>query len=116
MIIHRYKPVTKSTAYYDICTVEHHWDDCGNHRLEIEGCVSDWASYTGIAKLKWKDRIFCGSTEYWFGDLPEIFEIHSIREHDAGTEEEAKQLLPPEPLTLAQKLAAKRAASGGSAV
>lgn len=106
----RFKPITRLTAYYDICTVNHEFDGHANHRLEIEGCVGEWGSYDDIVKIKWKDVTFCATTDYYFMVLPEVFVITPLREHD----EEEKGATLERALTLAEKLAAKRAESKGS--
>jgi hypothetical protein len=79
----RYHEVAESSAgYYDITTVHHEYDDHGNHRLQIEGCVGDWYIYGTIAQMNWKGIRFGATTEYYYLVLPEIFVIHNLKDHD----------------------------------
>jgi len=68
--------------------INHVYGTGGQHRLEINGRVSVWRCYSDIAVLKCKrdDRpnievIIAATTEFWWPDLPEIFEILPISRH-----------------------------------
>lgn len=78
----RYQPKEHSVAYYDLGEVGHEFDETGNHRLTYGGSVGNWEIYGEICKLERKGIWFAGTTEYFWGILPEIFVIHSLKEHD----------------------------------
>ena|SRR5258706_15548677 len=86
-IIARIKPWQTSIAYYDVAEVHHEYDEKGWHCLQIEGIVGAWASYGDIAVLKWKDKLFAATTEYFWPELPEIFIIDELKRHDLEPEE-----------------------------
>lgn len=78
----RFKPWQTTTAYCDFGEVTHHYDERGWHRLEFKGAVGVWASYADIATLKHNGTIFGATTEYFWPDMPEIFIIYSLKEHE----------------------------------
>ena len=78
----RYQPVEHSVAYYDLGEVGHEFDETGNHRLTFRGKVGCWETYGEICKLEVDGVWFAGTTEYFYSVLPEIFVIHSLKDHD----------------------------------
>lgn len=78
----RFKPVEVNVAYYDVGNVTHSFDESGNHRLEFKGHMSEWALYGELAKLTVDGTTFIGTTEYFWGVLPEVFIALTLKEHD----------------------------------
>lgn len=94
----RYKVCCTNTAYYDVFEIHHHFDERGDHRLEIEGRVSAWGLYGEIVTFKHKDVLFGATTEYYWPDLPEVFAIHVLKRHEEmDAEPEQEEEKPEEP-------------------
>jgi hypothetical protein len=70
----RHQAVNHKDFLFDNLLVRQEFDDYGSHRIVILK-PSDWTSYQGIAKLHHKGRVFAGTSEYYSGSLPRVFEV-----------------------------------------
>lgn len=53
------------------------WDDFANHRLVACGKVGEWTGYEFPCILKTPIGTFCGTTDYWSGTFPPVFQIRT---------------------------------------
>lgn len=74
--------VESTIMYYDAYEIKHIWDGRGNHRLLINGCVGEWALYPDFAYIKYDSKLFAATTDYYWPELPEIFTITKLKDHE----------------------------------
>jgi len=72
-------PVTENATYNVNGIVVHHQFSNAiggfHHRLVIGGIAGSWSGYLGITLFVLGKRTFGGTTEYYKGILPSVFEI-----------------------------------------
>ena len=80
----------KHTGFLDMNNTYKLWqefDDFGDHRLCFESRerASEWTSYTGISALDVpKVGMFRGTSDYYKGTLPRVFQITMSLEDSLG--------------------------------
>lgn len=69
--------VTDTYILSDGSSIYQQFDDHGNHRLSTHDGVTltDWKTYRGIARLQGGTSVVCGTSDYYSGELPAVFEI-----------------------------------------
>ena len=79
----------KTSDFLDMNNTRKLWqehDDYGNHRLCYDCHVSEWTSYQGISSLDVTGvGMFRGTTDYYKGTLPRVFQMFMSLEDSLGT-------------------------------
>ena len=83
MIKKQFFAVEKQTHLIGSVFVTQEFDATGGHRLVVDGKASGPRGYLGITKLTTSDGTFCGTSEYYGGNLPRVFQVvigHPVKE------------------------------------
>ena len=81
MIRKQFFKVNQETYLIGSVFITHEFDAAGGHRLVINNLVSPPRGYNGIVRLTTSEGTFCGTTEYYGGTLPRVFQVvtgHSV--------------------------------------
>lgn len=73
--------VVTSKEKHIVCGVEvvQEWDDFSQHRLSSLGVVGEWSGYEFPCVIHTQKGSFCGTTDYWEGTFPPVFQIRTRR-------------------------------------
>ncbi len=73
VFLQRYVRTQHSTFFiHGLCIIQE-FDDYGNHRVSVNGVLSDWYAYKTIIKMKVGEGFVGSTTDYYEGDLPRVF-------------------------------------------